>query len=122
MIRQYSYDELELVEQIKWLLGSDEWYAEHKQGLKRSHDKSFYLLYNDKGDFVSMLSIKGNLICDLHTLPNYRNVGYASELMKGVVRPGLRIGTDNPFVKRILGKLDFQYLCNRGRYAYYENK
>lgn len=120
MIRQYSYDSAELIEQIKWLLGSDEWYTEHKQCLRRNHDKVFYLLFNENNVLISMLSVKGNLICDLHTLPEYRHAGNASKLIKNISRPGMRIGTENPFVKKILYKQNFQYLYNRGRYAYYE--
>ena len=118
-IKCYKYDDEQLVDQLKWLWGSDEWRKEHKQDLRRSKNKKFYLLY-ENDILISISSIKNNLIGDAYTFPQYRNQGYYTILLQHITTQGLRIGTSNEFVLKIIKKLGYKYIYNRGKYEYYE--
>lgn len=119
-VKQYKHDDEELLDYIKHLLGSDLWYKEHKQSLRRREGKIFYLLFVD-GEFVSMLSKHKGMYGDGFTFPKHRGKGYYSYLRQAVgVKPGEKAASSNPVIWHILEtKLGMRYLYNRGQYRYY---
>lgn len=118
-IVRYEYDNENLIKEIGFLLGSDEWFYEHKQNLRRRKGKIFYLLYVD-GIFVSMCSIYKNQITDVHTNKLYRNKGYANYLISVVSKNGMYAGSCNTIMINIFLKNGFRYYISRGKYRYYK--
>lgn len=118
---EYAPDDPELLDRIKHLLGSDEWYAEHKQHLRRQKGKRFYLLF-DNGVFVAMCSVYRSTIMDAHTMLEFRRHGYMKTLLSYVLNryDHLTIGTSHQAIDKIVLALGFKYRLNRGRYRYYD--
>lgn len=121
-IKSYNYDDEELIDKIKYFLGSEDYYTEHLQHLVRKKTKTFYLLeINNK--LLCFCSLDKNEIKDLHTIYKYRNKGYASKIVKYVIENSKKeriiIGTKNQFVQRIALNNGFSYYLTRGKYDYY---
>ena len=120
-VKAYEYNDPELIEKIGHLLGSDEWYREHSQHIWRKKGKTFYLLCDEEGVLISVVSLYKNLLGDAYTVPALRHRGHLEELPKEIVRPGMKFGTANPYVVRIANKFGFKYASKRGKYEYFEN-
>ena len=120
-IREYAHDDLKLLDHIKQLLGSDEWYAEHKQHLTRRKGKRFSLLF-ENDVLVDMCSVWRGTILDAHTMPEFRRRGYMKSLLSYVKDhyDHLLIGTSHEAIEKVALALGFKYRLNRGRYRYYE--
>ena len=114
-VEKFSYDDKKLIAAIGHLLGSTDWIAEHDYPLIRHKTKTFYVLFTDHGNFVSMFSENKGVIGDCHTEPGYRNCGYMQTLLKEST--GNRAVTRNSVMMHIFEKMGFKAVGTRGRFT-----
>ena len=114
-ITEYKYDDPELVDAMKWLSGSEEWYKTHKMHFSRSSSKKFYVL-RVEGVFAGICTRKGKYIGDRHILPEYRGQGYGTELLKYVTETGTWCVSENPVCWHQYRNLGYTHVGYRGHF------
>lgn len=117
IVKEYRYDDPELLRKIVHLLGNVEWEKEHDQPLRRNPTKTFILL-EDGDKMVSMFSVNKNVLGDFHTEPQYRNKGFFERLFSSYdIKNGMYCMTRNEHVKGMLLKMGFVNAGQNGRFA-----
>lgn len=123
VIKKYKHDDNKLLDNIKFLLGSDVWQKEHMQPLRRQEGKIFYLMFVDN-KLVSLTSIYKNMKGDGHTIKEHRGKGYYKILFDYVLKDNhnytITIGTANEIVKKTIAFFNGVWYLNRGKYSYYK--
>lgn len=121
-IRQYDYDDEELIHLLARHFGSDLHFREHNQHFHRAPTKTFFVALSE-GRVVGYCSMRGRgEVCDLSTLPDFRRRGVATKMIENLMSKHLAmtIGTSDETLIRILKKLGWRYHLNRGRYQYFK--
>lgn len=121
-IREYKFDDEEMIFLLRHHFGSDAHFREHKQHFYRNPEKKFFVAFQ-AGTVSGYCSLHKHEIKDLTTLASFRGRGIATEMVRYLqakCNDYLTIGTDCEAVEHIVTKLGFVHTLNRGRYHYFK--
>lgn len=119
-IKEYKFDDEELIMALRHHFGSDLHYREHNQHFHRAPAKIFFIAFIDD-QVVGYCSLNGKKIGDLSTIIEFRGKGIATDLIGYLQKREdiLTIGTSNEALRRIVERLGFEFSHYQGKYKYY---
>ena len=120
-IKEYKFDDEELIMLLRHHFGSDLHYREHNQHFHRAPTKTFFVAtIGDK--VVGYCSLRGKMVGDVSTIVEFRGKGIATGMVEYLQKKEvvLTTGTSNEALRRIVERLGFEFSHHRGKYKYYK--